>query len=413
MSLPAPALKFDSPVRNRIEQFARSGAALPPAPHDSAARPGAATTAELGASAAEFIPYGPPESDGGRQCEILATLGEIELEYAAIRRGAALFDAPHRGTILVTGSDRRDFLNRMLTQDLRNLAPGSAATAFWLNRKGRIEADLLLAELGDSIVIDLDVTNAEATASALNNFLFADDVQLRDASHELHRLQLHGPDALAVLQRAIGKAEAPALEHNRATATTFAGGSVTIVRHDLAGEPGFHIAIERDRAADFWQALVDAGARPIGWYALNIARIEAGTPIFNIDFGPTNLPHETGLVAHRVSFKKGCYIGQEIVARMQNLGAPKQMLTGLKMQSDHLPVAGAAVFEIVEGALGDRAGVVTSSTISPMNSAQPIAFAMLRSPLTPPGTVVMVHAEGAEARAETHALTFWTRGGAT
>jgi folate-binding protein YgfZ len=434
-------IKFDSPVRDAIEQFAKAGAALPNLKAESGDRPGAAKSERVGASVAEFIPYGPPLQDGSASCEILATLGEIELEYAAIRRSAAIFDAPHRGTLIISGGERRDFLNRMLTQDLRSLPAGAVAAAFWLNRKGRIDADLLLAELGEEIIIDLDVTTAEATAKALDSFVFGEDVQVRDSTSELQRIQVHGPAALDLVQHALGVgahnskhgtgrsddlthpptpslpgrgsegASEPArggMPNHSAVTINYCGAPITIIRHDIAGEPGLHLTMQREHVERCWHALVDAQARPIGWYALNIARIEAGTPIFNIDFGPNNLPHETAIVDQRVSFKKGCYIGQEIVARMQNLGAPKQKLTGLSMKSDHLPVAGAAVFEIAEDKPGDRIGVVTSSTISPMCSAQPIAFAMLRTQHTAPGSAVIVHAEGEEARAEAHALTFWS-----
>jgi folate-binding protein YgfZ len=283
----------------------------------------------------------------------------------------------------------------------------------------------MIAELGEHILIDVDVTNAQATAASLENFVFSEDVQVRDATHELHRIQVHGPSAHKVVASALGVPIPPPseqggqgvgepqfnLEPFRATTLRFNGTPVSIVRRDIAGTPGLHITIPREHAESLWQQLVAMDARSIGWYALNIARIEAGTPIFNIDFGPTNLPHETSLVDKRVSFKKGCYIGQEIVARMQNLGAPKQQLVGIAMQSDHLPVAGGAVFEIVEDKMGDRIGVITSSTISPMCSAQSIAFAMLRSTHAELATEVLIHAEGEEARGQVHPLVFWTSEG--
>jgi folate-binding protein YgfZ len=168
-----------------------------------------------------------------------------------------------------------------------------------------------------------------------------------------------------------------------------------------------------------WDALIEPAhrisvtaplARPIGWHAFNIARIEAGTPLFNIDFGPTNLPHETGLLSHRVSFTKGCYLGQEVVARLENLGKPKQILVGLKVQTDALPIAGAQVFEQnSDNSMGDQIGVVTSSTLSPMLGAVPIAFAMLKTTKATPGATVLVSAEGEQAPALISPLRFWPR----
>jgi glycine cleavage system aminomethyltransferase T len=99
----------------------------------------------------EYVPYEPAEAGEPAACELVATYGEPESEYAAIRRGAGIFDSPHRGTILITGAERRDFLDRMVTQELKDLEAGVVKPTFWLNRKGRLEADLLLVELPERI----------------------------------------------------------------------------------------------------------------------------------------------------------------------------------------------------------------------------------------------------------------------
>ena len=159
------------------------------------------------------------------------------------------------------------------------------------------------------------------------------------------------------------------------------------------------------------------GARPAGWFATNTARIEAGTPYFRIDFGPTNLPAESGVLNSRVSFTKGCYPGQEVVARMQHLGKPKQKLIGLRVEGDLLPVSDAQVFAIAEGTsighqmghqLGDQLGVITSSGLAPMLGAVPVAFAMISSRAYEIGTKVLVNAEGEQAIATVTPLAFLT-----
>jgi folate-binding protein YgfZ len=127
----------------------------------------------------------------------------------------------------------------------------------------------------------------------------------------------------------------------------------------------------------------------------------------NIDFGTTNLPHETGLLRNRVSFTKGCYLGQEIVARMESLGKPRQMLVGLRMAADLLPESGAQVFAIGENdSMGEQVGVVTSSTLSPMLGAAPIAFGMLKTTAAATGTSVFVNGEGSQAKATVGELQF-------
>ena len=132
-----------------------------------------------------------------------------------------------------------------------------------------------------------------------------------------------------------------------------ADSEIFVMRDDTTGSVGLHLFVPRHRAEAVWTTLLDLDAtvgegkrriRPIGWYAFNIARIEAGTPLMNVDFGPPHLPHETGLLRQRVSFSTGCYPGQEVVARMENLGKPKQSLSGLRMTGEALPVAGDSVF---------------------------------------------------------------------
>ena len=153
-----------SPLRKQLTDWPKSRA---PDPQAVANRPGAALGHQIEPPAVEFLSYGPAGRDAAGACELVATLGDIESEYAAVRRGAGLLDSPHRATILVTGTDRRDFLNRMVTQELKDLNGPMARQAFWLNRRGRIEADLLLVELGDRLLVDLDIHCAEQAATSL------------------------------------------------------------------------------------------------------------------------------------------------------------------------------------------------------------------------------------------------------
>lgn len=366
------------------------------------------------AAAVEWIPYGGSET--GEPLEIVATLGPVELEYGAIRKGCGVIDAPHRATLRITGADRRDFLNRMLTQELKNLEAGGVRESFWLNRKGRIDADLLLIERGEEMLVDVDLHQASTAITTLNEFIFTEDIALSDASEDWYRLQLHGRRALDVLRVASGQADLE-IEPKHHAELSVAGAGVIAARQDLTGEPGFALFVPSDSVAAVFDALLGQDEtvgegkkriRPIGWYAFNIARIEAGTPIFNIDFGPENLPHESGLLHERVNFKKGCYLGQEIVARMESLGKPKQKLVGLRVEDDALPVAGSEVFQRDGESMGSVIGAITSSTLSPMLGAQPVAFAMIRTKYADAGEAVMVAAEGSQAIAHIQPLQFWS-----
>jgi folate-binding protein YgfZ len=334
----------------------------------------------------------------------VAAYAEVELEYAAIRGGCALVDCPQRGTVVLRGADRFDFVNRLVTQELRKLADGAVAQAFLTNRKGRIDADLVIAAIGDLLVIDTLAHDVAAVREALEKMLFSEDVRIesRVASHA--RIALHGAGASQAL-KALGLAsQATGVS---AWSADLGDARAEIWRLDELGTEGYALSVPVTHASSLWRSLVTFGVRPAGWFATNTARIEAGTPCFRIDFGPNNLPHESGLLDSRVSFTKGCYPGQEVVARLQHLGKPKQKLVGLRIESDLLPVADAQVFAFVEGgSIGDAVGVVTSSGLAPMLGAVPVAFAMIGSSAYAEGTKVLVNAEGEQTPAIVTRLAF-------
>lgn len=361
--------------------------------------------------------YGPEEAG----IELVEVFDFVEAEYAAIRKHAAVFDQPHRGTLEITGSDRLSFLHSMITQDVKKLAPGTVRRAFWLNRKGRIDADVRLLEVGDRMYVDLDAHNTAAAATSLGGYVIAEDCAIADVTQSWHRLSVHGPAARALVARHAEPADTVMrLEPDQCVRVNLLGRESIIDRQDVTGEVGLELLVPADHAERVYLALVaphdpetrlegrgyqpdpEGRARRIGWHAFNIARIEAGVPLFNIDFGPSNLPHETGeLLRDRVSFTKGCYLGQEIVARMEALGNPKQKLVGLRVEDPEgsargeprVPPAGVPVYA-GEGDKKDVVGAVTSSTLGPLVGGEPIAFAMVKFKHTSPGTKLAVEAEG-------------------
>lgn len=385
---------------------------------------------------AALAPYGPPEAD----VLVVQTFGELDLEYAALRKGCILIDQPYRGTLAVTGKERLEFLNRMVTQELKGMEPGQVRRGFWLNRKGRIDADLRMIELDGRMVIDADVHAAGRTAAALSGFVFSEDVAISDATEDWHRFALHGPTAPDLINAVAGQgAGVSNLAPDRARSISIAGREVLVDRDDSAGEFGLGLLVSAADALAVYQQLVETGQphdhngqagpdasagdvaaqvrlRPAGWHAFNIARIEAGRPMYNIDFGPDSLPHETGVLRDRVSFTKGCYLGQEIVARMQSRGHSKRTLVALRCEVVQSGVAGHAVqpatgnLVFAPGAEDEPVGAVTSSAISPMLGAVPVCFAMVRPGHTAPGTVLSVGAEERRVSAVVQeGLAFWKR----
>ncbi|MEX2217923.1 MAG: glycine cleavage T C-terminal barrel domain-containing protein [Phycisphaerales bacterium] len=375
--------------------------------------------------------YGPPEAG----VRLVETFGELELEYAALRKSCVLLDQPHRGVLGVTGRDRLEFLNRMVTQELKGLEPFQSRRSFWLNRKGRIEADLRIVELGERMLVDLDVHAAERTLKSLEAFVIAEDVRLEDATERLHRFALHGPGAAALLARLSRPVAGPPLGdlgEGRACVISLAGHEVVVDSDAAAGEIGLELTLAVEAAAPVYEQLLEAGhthngdggpgaaptLRPAGWHAFNIARIEAGRPLFNLDFGPDSLPHETGVLRERVSFTKGCYLGQEVVARMDSRGHSKRTLVALRFDQSQTrtslgeprqPVTGSHVWGAKEPE-GDPVGAVTSSTLSPMLGGEPICFAAVKPGFSEPGAHLLVAADDAKLPATVQPrLAFWVR----
>ena len=372
---------------------------------------------------ATMQPYGPTD-EGDAPLSVVATFGELELEYAALRKYCALIDCPQRGVVEVSGADRLTFLNRMITQELKGLAPFRMVHSFWLNRKGRIDADMRVIDLPERTLLEMDALAVARTVDGLGKYVISEDVKVADATPALHRLSLHGPTALflvqAISQQATGaNASGPAFEDllpGRAVVLRLAQADVVVVRDDSAGVIGLELIMGVKDAPRVYEELMSAGRhsepepgtspapnpwrntaartrlRLAGWHAWNIARIEAGTPMYNIDFGPESLPGETGVLGDRVSFTKGCYLGQEVVARMHARGHPKQMLVGVKFETRMDPATDLPAQPIdgsqlhIEG--GESVGAISSATLAPMLGSAPISLASVKYELSKAGTVL-------------------------
>lgn len=368
---------------------------------------------------AYFLPYG----DESCASTVVETFGDLDMEYAALRKGCVIFDENHMGTIEITGTERLAFLNNMLTAKVDDLQPGQGRWSFWLNRKGRIDADLRLAETEDRLLIRVDRHLAPMTAKSLDAFLFAEDVEIRDSSEALHRFAIHGPAAPALLSAALSATVE--LEPMGNMTLRWNDNPIVVTRDDLCGEIGLSVIVERKHALSFYTALLDAAeqrpelkARPSGWMAINAARVEAGRPLFNLDFGSSNLPVESGIIDDRVHFAKGCYLGQEVVARMHARGACARKVVAVRIEDQRItqdqteikqPTTGSQVFEVGKET-ETPVGIVTSSTISPMLGAIPICFAMIKAGHEIAGTELSISAEGAIVRGVVQdQLRFWSR----
>jgi len=355
---------------------------------------------------ASFIPYGPPASD----VRIVETFGEYEAEYAAIRKGVGILQTPQRGLIRLRGADRLSFINQLITNEAGALPIGGGCRAMILNRHGRIQGDLLILNAEEELLVITDVFQAAAIGALMEQYVFTEDVEVEQSTENVLQLSLHGPSGLELLTEVVGKGQSDAVAGHEPIAhftVEVSGVPCRVYRMDETGSPGWHLVVPRVSGLAIFKVLTDTvgglvpevsgghrrrfGGRGIGWLAYNTARIEAGTPVFHVDYGLDSLPHETGLLRDTVSFTKGCYPGQEIVARMENLGHPKQVLVGLRGEDERLPLAGSSVYQGTAESSSDVVGAVTSSTVSPLCGNTAIAFAMVRWDLREPGAIVHVH----------------------
>ncbi len=293
-------------------------------------------------------------------------MSEVFAEVAGFR--AAIRELGERGLIRVTGGDRVRFLNGMVTADVSSLGTGSACHSLQLDRKGHILAELWVLVLDDAMLLDSAPETESALLEALEKHLIADDVELRGVSG-WDQIGIEGPDAAAAIEAEIARVPEPGcFERDASGRIWIAGGSL--------GE-GARVLGERAAIEELRHALQLPG---LSGEACEVLRIDAFRPAHVIDFGQRNFPQEARLEAS-VSFTKGCYIGQEIVARIESRGAVNRFLVKLRPE---LPVAAGA--EVRSD--GVAVGRITSSASS--GATGPIALGYLRKSHVQPGCRVEI-----------------------
>lgn len=311
-----------------------------------------------------------------------------ELEYAALREGAGLWDRGAWGLLRFTGPDRLSFLNKYCTQEVKALAVGKGAYACCLTVKGGMVADLwVLAREEDALVL---VTPAARLTllQHLSKYALFDKVKLAPAD-DLAVLTLWGPRAPEVAAAVFGAGTVPEGELAHAP-VVWSGQPVQVVRDLLPGLRGVDLIAPRDAAPALADALVAAGARPVGSDALEQARVEDAFPLFGVDLDERTIPIEAGLEARAISFTKGCYIGQEVIARISHRGHVNRMLAGVRLSA--LPERTPA--PLLRD--GKEIGALTSAVRSP-RAGGPAGLCIIHRKHADPGTTLEVGPGGPTA----------------
>jgi len=303
-------------------------------------------------------------------------------EYAALTSGVGLVDCSDRTQIEITGDDRAPFLHNLTTAAIRSLQPGQGCEAFALDVRGHTLGHFLVFCTPHSLIIDSVAGQNERLAAQFERYHIRERIEIHDRTDEWGELLLSDSKARAILESLMGTISDGAfptepLSHCQAR---LADHTVWLRNVEIAGSGGVLISAARESIAPVAEAILAAGAMRCSAAALETARIEAGWPVFGIDISDKNLPQEVDRNARAISFTKGCYLGQETIARIDALGHVNKTLCGVRFTGSEVPLPG------VELRSGDAAvGTVTSATFSPRLSA-PLALAYIRRGFNTPRT---------------------------
>lgn len=282
-------------------------------------------------------------------------------EYSAVRDGGAgVIDLSSRGRLLVSGSEAVMFLNGLITNDMKTLAMNSWMPAVFPNVQGRLLAAVRIIDRQDGFLLDTEGPTFETVAKLLERFTLAGDFRVNDLTSETATLSLQGENAREVMHQTLGETAANIRRQEVFTVQLESDSNVSIIRATHTAEDGFDLFVNASEAQALHGALTKAGAQPVGPDSQEVLRIEAGVPRYGVDMDETNVVTETNL-DDAVSFTKGCYIGQEIIARIKYRGHVAKKLTGLLFESQVGVEGGAKVFSSDDKEIGR----VTSVTFSP------------------------------------------------
>jgi folate-binding protein YgfZ len=327
-----------------------------------------------------------------------AHFGDVGREWRAASGGAGVYVAGFRSAIAATGEDRVTFLQGMLSNDVKALAAGQGTYAAFLTQQGKLVSDLRVYAEPDRLLLDVLAWRRATLQEGLEKFIVADDVELTAPDGEEFLLGVEGPMARAATSEALGIDALPEAPYAHIR-TEFEGAPLLVIAVSEIERSGILLCGPPRIAPALFAACVEAGAQPIGMQALDTLRVESGVPWAGVDMDDTTLIMETGRTA-ALSFTKGCYLGQEVVERIAARGHVNRQLTGVILDGDAIPAAGARLL-----ADGREVGYVTSAVRS-QALERPIALAIVQSKHSSPGERVVVQTDADAVGATVSALPF-------
>ena len=333
------------------------------------------------------------EERGGRR--VVRDYGRPAVAHRAVRNGVGAIEMGY-GVVLVEGDDRVEFVDNAVSNHVPT-SDGEGCYALLLDPQGRIETDLYVYNAGERLLLFTPPAQAEPLVADWREKVFIQDVEIREATDEFAVFGVHGAQSTEKVASVLNHAGAPE-PHLSFVRGSIADVGVTVIASDgLTGEEGYEIVCSADQAETLFDALLTYGnaAAPFGYASWESLTLEAGTPLFDTEL-EGRLPNVLGL-RNALDFDKGCYVGQEVVSKVENRGQPSQRLVGLRLET--LPDGGAAVFA------GDASvGEVTRAVDSP-TLGTPAALALVDYDLDDDAALT-VRVDGDEVAAERTALPF-------
>lgn len=335
--------------------------------------------------------------------ELVGHFTDPHQEHHAVRQSVGLIDLSHRGRFRLTGNDRAAYLHRIISNDVEGLSIGEGNYATILTNRGKIIADMNVYVFNDFIGIETNTETTSTLYQELDKYLVADDVTIEDLTESTGTIGVHGPKSIALLREIFGFDVRDLPEYH---SITYDGDArrIICVRANDTGELGYNLCTTSESMEWLWDTLLTKGrafgVEPVGLSALNSLRIEAGIPRFGAELGDSIFPGEAEL-ERAISFEKGCYIGQEIVARMKYRGHPNRLLRGFEILGDTPPQSQDRLFD------GDKEiGWITSAVVSP-TLEKTIAMGYVRTASTDEGSQVEVETIDGRMCATVRLLPFY------
>ncbi len=317
----------------------------------------------------------------------IADHGDVRGEFQALVSASGIYDLRSRAKISLTGGDRTRWLNGMVTNNIRDLEGGHGVYAFLLNPQGHILGDLYAYNRGESLLVDTDQSQVEKILAVFDKYIIMDDVEVANVTDQRSGVGIAGPKSGETL-RAAGF-EVPDLKPLQFVETTWQDIGVTLVCGDNPQVESFELWLAPDDAEKVSEALLKAGATPVGTAAFDLLRIAAGVPRYGVDIRERDLPQETEQ-ERALNFSKGCYVGQEIVERIRSRGQVRRKFTGFEIEGQ-LPASGSKI-----QVDGKDVGEITSVASLPLTDGERrVALGYIRREVATPGKRVEAGAIGA------------------